>query len=93
MARTKQIARKNKGKPPIKKAGISVPQLIEDAHAHLAQQNFKAGITCLRQALNKDPKNEEVMELLGIAQCEGGDLEKGRQVSRTFFRCMKAHQG
>ncbi|KAJ9121486.1 hypothetical protein QFC22_002102 [Naganishia vaughanmartiniae] len=56
----------------------TVPQLIEQAHNLLAQQHFQEAIRKLDQALVQEPANREARELVGIAECEEGDVEKGR---------------
>ncbi|KAJ9095968.1 hypothetical protein QFC21_005330 [Naganishia friedmannii] len=56
----------------------TVPQLIEQAHNLLAQQHFEQAIRKLDHALALEPENREARELAGIAECEEGDVEKGR---------------
>jgi Tfp pilus assembly protein PilF len=52
------------------------------AHAYLGQSNFEQAINSLALALDIEPANREAKEILGIAEIEGGDVDKGREVSR-----------
>jgi Flp pilus assembly protein TadD len=51
------------------------------AHAYLGQSNFEQAINSLALALDIEPANREAKEILGIAEIEGGDVDKGREVS------------
>lgn len=51
------------------------------AHAYLGQSNFEQAINSLALALDIEPSNREAKEILGIAEIEGGDVDKGREVS------------
>ncbi|KAG7529392.1 hypothetical protein FFLO_05707 [Filobasidium floriforme] len=53
--------------------------LIAQAHAYLGQSNFEQAINSLALALDIEPANREAKEILGIAEIEGGDVEKGRE--------------
>lgn len=55
--------------------------VIAQAHAYLGQSNFEQAINSLALALDIEPANREAKEILGIAEIEGGDVDKGRKVS------------
>jgi Flp pilus assembly protein TadD len=68
----------------------------DKAHTLLAQSNFDLAKKFLERALVLEPTNLEARELLGIAELEEGDAEKGRAVRVQSFglschgsnRCM-----
>lgn len=53
----------------------------EKSHILLAQSNFELAVKFLERALQLEPGNLEARELIGVAELEGGDADKGRQVS------------
>jgi hypothetical protein len=60
---------------------VSRLSLTAQAHAYLGQSNFEQAINSLALALDIEPANREAKEILGIAEIEGGDVDKGREVS------------
>ncbi|KAL7424035.1 hypothetical protein Q5752_001620 [Cryptotrichosporon argae] len=57
----------------------SAADLIDKAHTLLAQSNFELAIKFLERLLELEPENGEARELVGIAELEGGDADRGRQ--------------
>lgn len=51
----------------------------DKAHTLLAQSNFELAIKFLERAVEVEPTHAEAKELLGIAELEGGDAERGRE--------------
>ncbi|KAJ9119810.1 hypothetical protein QFC24_005523 [Naganishia onofrii] len=74
----KQQGASSRRKETAEEQSFTVPQLIEQAHNLLAQQHFQEAIRKLDHALLQEPGNREARELVGIAECEEGDVEKGR---------------
>ncbi|AAW44010.1 hypothetical protein CNBF2810 [Cryptococcus deneoformans B-3501A] len=84
MARSKKGGRSSTGSkqaPPPQSSGQphDAASLIEKAHTLLAQSNFELAIKFLERALEVEPTHAEAKELLGIAELEGGDAERGRE--------------
>ena len=61
------------------------------AHAYLGQSNFEQAINSLALALDIEPANREALEILGIAEIEGGDVDKGREVSSWRENRLRLH--
>ncbi|WRT69109.1 uncharacterized protein IL334_006093 [Kwoniella shivajii] len=89
MTRTKSAARRQakpqkEAKPTGAQANgtagpIDAASLIDKAHTLLAQSNFELAIKFLDRALELEPANLEARELVGIAELEAGDEERGRE--------------
>lgn len=84
MARSKkggQSSTSSKQAPPPQSSNQphDAASLIEKAHTLLAQSNFELAIKFLERALEVEPTHAEAKELLGIAELEGGDAERGRE--------------
>lgn len=60
--------------------------LPDKAHTLLAQSNFELAIKFLERAAELEPANPEARELLGVAELEGGDDAKGREVSCVSWK-------
>lgn len=59
----------------------SILNNLEKAQILLAQHSTSLAIQFLSRALESEPENLEGLELAGVAECEEGDVEKGREVS------------
>jgi hypothetical protein len=70
-------------KSPLLEFDMTLTSLVvtAQAHAYLGQSNFEQAINSLALALDIEPENREAKEILGIAEIEGGDVDKGREVS------------
>lgn len=56
------------------------------AHALIARQEWEQAVAVLEGVLPRDTEGE-ARELLGVVECEQGEVEKGREVSsKTFGR-------
>lgn len=53
---------------------------LGQAHAYLGQSNFEQAINILSLAIDIEPTNAEATEVLAVAEIEGGDVHKGREV-------------
>ncbi|WVW79398.1 hypothetical protein I302_101367 [Kwoniella bestiolae CBS 10118] len=58
---------------------IDAASLIDKSHTLLAQSNFELAIKFLDRALELEPSNVEARELVGIAELEAGDEDRGRE--------------
>ncbi|KAK6906066.1 hypothetical protein I203_100048 [Kwoniella mangroviensis CBS 8507] len=97
MTRTKKSAASSKRVNPEKRqqaaaaqassaAGpIDAASLIDKSHTLLAQSNFELAIKFLDRALELEPSNVEARELVGIAELEAGDEERGREHLLQLF--------
>ncbi|TXT13703.1 hypothetical protein VHUM_01070 [Vanrija humicola] len=89
MVKTKSKARKGAAakaaKPAPSGSATDVPSLIDKAHVLLAQSNFDLAIKFLERALQLEPTNLEARELLGVAELEEGDGDKGREHLLRLF--------
>ncbi|KAL1411139.1 hypothetical protein Q8F55_002089 [Vanrija albida] len=89
MVKTKSKARKGAAKvaKPAAPSGSAadVPGLIDKAHVLLAQSNFDLAIKFLERALQLEEGNLEARELLGVAELEEGDGDKGREHLLRLF--------
>ncbi|KIR52584.1 hypothetical protein I315_04828 [Cryptococcus gattii Ru294] len=84
MTRSKKGGRSSTGSkkaapPPSSDQPHDAASLIDKAHTLLAQSNFELAIKFLERALEVEPTHAEAKELLGIAELEGGDAERGRE--------------
>ncbi|GMK57142.1 hypothetical protein CspeluHIS016_0309820 [Cutaneotrichosporon spelunceum] len=59
-------------------SATDVPSLLDKANVLLAQSNFELALKFLERALELEPGNLEARELSGVAELEGGDVERGR---------------
>ncbi|WWC63992.1 uncharacterized protein I303_106598 [Kwoniella dejecticola CBS 10117] len=94
MTRTKKAGRRDgvpKGKTTPANAAnatagpVSAASLIDKSHTLLAQSNFELAIKFLDRALELEPTNAEARELVGIAELEAGDEDRGREHLLQLF--------
>ncbi|WWC73063.1 uncharacterized protein I206_107028 [Kwoniella pini CBS 10737] len=94
MTRTKKAARRNgvpkgknapEGSAQAKAGPVSAASLIDKSHTLLAQSNFELAIKFLDRALELEPTNVEARELVGIAELEAGDEDRGREHLLQLF--------
>ncbi|CAK9779955.1 hypothetical protein CC85DRAFT_287636 [Cutaneotrichosporon oleaginosum] len=87
MGRTnKKAARKPAKKEKATSAtATDVPSLLDKANVLLAQSNFELAIKFLERALELEPANPEARELAGVAELEGGDVDRGREHLLRLF--------
>ncbi|WWC91173.1 uncharacterized protein L201_006114 [Kwoniella dendrophila CBS 6074] len=64
---------------------IDAASLIEKAHILLGQSNFELAVKFLDRALELQPTNLEARELVGIAELEAGDEDRGREHLLKLF--------
>lgn len=57
---------------------LQIANLADKANVLLAQSNFDLAIKFLDRALELEPSNAEARELAGVAELEGGDVDRGR---------------
>ncbi|WOO81451.1 putative assembly chaperone of rpl4 [Vanrija pseudolonga] len=95
MVKTKSKARKGAvakaPKPAPSGSAADVPGLIDKAHVLLAQSNFDLAIKFLERALQLEPTNLEARELLGVAELEEGDGDKGREGRQHLLHLFPPH--
>lgn len=89
MVKSRVIAKKQSKKqrtPKSSGAGVApvetVEQGMERAHEMIARQDFDAAVAVLEGLLMRG-EDVSVRELVGVVECERGEVEKGRQVSDT----------
>ena len=58
-------------------------QAMERAHGLIARQDFDAAVTVLEGLLTRG-EDATARELIGVVECERGEVEKGREVSGLF---------
>jgi len=62
------------------KKGPSVSVLLEKAQSLMVQCDYELALRFLRRVIEKDPKNIEAREILGIALLETGEVEAAKDV-------------
>lgn len=90
MVKSRVIAKKQSKKQRTGKSGEAgtggaaretLEQAMERAHGLIARQDFDAAVTVLEGLLARG-EDATARELLGVVECERGEVEKGREVSR-----------
>ncbi len=66
------------------KNGPSVSVLLEKAQSLMVQCDYELALRFLRRVIEKDPKNIEAKEILGIALLETGEVEAAKDVCKDF---------
>ena len=64
--------------------GPSIPGLLEKAQSLIEQCDYELALRFARRVLEKDQKNTEAKELLGVALLEIGDIKSARDVCMIF---------
>lgn len=68
-----------------KKQALTADELYERAQAALAFDNYDAALECMRDALELEPENLEVLDAYGALLAELGSSEQAIQVGRLLF--------
>jgi len=64
--------------------GPSIPALLEKAQSLIEQCDYELALRFARRVLEKDQKNTEAKELLGVALLEIGDIKSAKDVCIIF---------
>lgn len=99
MVKSRVIAKKQQKKqqqrPTAAKRGEeTLEQAMARAHALIARQEWEQAVQVLESVLPRDAEGE-ARELLGVVQCEQGEVEKGREVSlsgRQWASVFEEHE-
>jgi len=67
------------------KQGPSVSVLLEKAQSLMVQCDYELALRFLRRVIEKDPKNIEAREILGIALLETGEVEAAKDVCKDLI--------
>lgn len=90
MVKSRVIAKKKSKKQRTGKSGEAgtggavqetPEQVMERAHGLIARQDFDAAVTVLEGLLARG-EDATARELIGVVECERGEVEKGREVSK-----------
>jgi Tfp pilus assembly protein PilF len=68
-----------------KTQALTADELYERAQAALAFDNYDAALECMRDALELEPENLEVLDAYGALLAELGSSEQAIQVGRLLF--------
>lgn len=60
--------------------GPSVPALLEKARSLIIQCDYKLALRFSQRILEKDRKNSEAKEILGVSLLETGDIDAAKDV-------------
>lgn len=80
-----------KGKPVVTKNTSeelqppSIASLYQKAQSLVVQGDYDLALRFAQRILEREPRNVETRELLGVVQLETGDLDSARQVWISFI--------
>jgi hypothetical protein len=80
----KQAKKQRPAASTSKREEETLEQAMARAHGLIARQEWEQAVAVLEGILPRDTEGE-ARELLGVVQCEQGEVEKGREVSLHVF--------
>ena len=64
----------------------SIPSLLQKAQSLIVQCDYDLARLFVQRILDREPKNAEAKEMLGVVQLETGDIDAARKVC-AFLKC------
>ncbi|KAJ3523163.1 hypothetical protein NM688_g8771 [Phlebia brevispora] len=77
----KRVVTENTSEPP---QAPSIPALLEKAQTLIAQCNYELAERFVGRILEREPRNAEAKEILGIVQLETGELDSAKQTFESL---------